>query len=58
MVLRHPHEYCDLSAADTGYDRLLLLMLQVYNRLEVTHLVAPTAAEQADAKLFAGGGAR
>ena len=30
-------------------------MLQVYNRLEVTYLpvVAPTAAEQADAKLFA-----
>ena len=48
VVLRYPHEYCDPSAADTGYDRLLLLMLQVYNRLEVTYLpvVAPTAAEQ------------
>ena len=55
VVLRYPHAYCDPSAADTGYDRLLLLMLQVYNRLEVTYLpvVAPTAAEQADAKLFA-----
>ena len=55
VVLRYPHAYCDPSAADTGYDRLLLLMLQLYNRLEVTYLpvVSPTAAEQADAKLFA-----